>query len=112
MITSFIIKLAARIFPADADLAIDLEVTNNITDIKGNKVIIKSTSVLTINLVKETMAQTPYRAIVEEDLPGLRVKIHLPAWMKPFVERDKIVKLIIFSGSVQLCVKKVIIYQV
>ena len=74
-----------------------LEVTNNITDIKGNKIIIKSTNVrylLVINLVKDTMAQTPYSAIVEEDLPGLRVKIHLPAWMRPFVERDQIVKLI------------------
>ena len=73
----------------------DLEVTNNITDIRGNKIIIKTKNFLTINLVRETMSEHGrYTTIVEEDLPGLRVKIHLPAWMKVFVQKDQIVRLI------------------
>ena len=45
--------------------------------------------------VRETMSEHGRNTtIVEEDLPGLRVRIHLPAWMKVFVQKDHIVRLI------------------
>ncbi|KAL5254445.1 hypothetical protein ACHWQZ_G014028 [Mnemiopsis leidyi] len=73
----------------------DLEVTNNITDIKGNKIIIKTKNFQTINLVRDIMSVNDrYTTIIEEDLPGLRVRILLPSWMKVFVEQNQIVKLI------------------
>jgi hypothetical protein len=73
----------------------NLEIISNITDFRGNKIIIKTKNYQTINLVREVMNNhDQYCAIVEEDLPGLRVKIHLPGWMKMFVENKQIVQLI------------------
>ena len=73
----------------------NIDVTSNITDISGNKLIIKTKNFNTITLVKTIMDQNDtYKAFDDADVPGLRVKILLPAWFQPLLDANQFIKVI------------------
>ena len=68
----------------DDQATTNIDVTANITDISGIKIIIKTTNLATITLVKHIVENsTVYKVVDESDICGLRVKILLLAWFEP-----------------------------